>query len=1214
MCTLTPRKLAVLALLLGFSLIAHSAPPLSPQEAQRVKEAQLRYQRQKLGLFIHYVPALTVDPNTNQAVQNIDELANRFDVEQFARDAADFGVEYVIFTVHHAGARMLYPSAVNKRWRDDRRNPGSTHQFNWKTYSEKDVIAPLADALKLRNIDLHLYVHSSDGHDFSPEDQANTGWFECASGHVKWNNYQNELFDELCKRYANRIKGLWFDGLFFHQGADSTRHDNIDQLRFRETLLKYDPALILAANVASIRQKNPAPHWSAVDYRAWEISGVTETYGFMEVNPAATRSNVFTWPGTKEQVALVVGGFWWASHKGNNAKYSAAAMYRYLVLQASVSDSGGLALSAGCFPGTLAEQPNGTLWEGNVRQTLVGLNQLIAPVAESIKNTNASQYFVTEEHQWLDQKGWGVATDSPDGNVCYLHVLRPPQSKTLDVGKPSKGARVMSASILPGGAPISLQGDATHGYTVTLPNNISWSSLDTVIKLVIDPNPLVATSRFVRVAVNTPKPITLTATGANGNPLTYAIVMQPANGTLSGIPPNVIYTPATNYNGPDRFTFKANDGLLDSEAATVRIIGKSDVVAPPVSGYSRWFDASQIDEVNGDRDRVVTWKDLSGNAAHATVPSDRNNSAPIYVANAGTESGLPSVYFARNTNASDSAALSFTRESGIRTIFSVFKGNGPLLTDNVAYHFHRPSNEYATDPLWSNWAVSSNVSGGSTYVNGTLVNGTTTAMPTNLHNGFNLVAVITAGNVQADSFNKDRGDAHAGNQYQAEVIIYNRVLTEAERKSVEAYLMRKWMTPPNNPPVPTARFLRTTANTPKPITLTATDAEGNPLTYSIVTQPANGTLNGTPPNVIYTPAANYNGTDRFTFKANDGLFDSTVATVKMSVTRVPVAPPVSGYSRWFDASQIDGVKGDRVVTWNDLSGNGAHATVTGGMTNAAPVYVANAGTESKLPAVYFAKNSGAANSAALSFARDSAIRTVFSVFKGSGFILTDSSAHHFHRPGDDNATDPMWLSWAVSPSVSGGSTYVNGTLVNGTTTAMPTNLHNGFNLLEVTTTGNVQADSFNKDRGDAHAGNQYHAEVIIYDRVLTEAERLSVEVYLMRKWMTPPPNNFANWAETHARGQRSDQDHDNDGVKNGIEYFMGQSGSSFKAMPIPDATKTVTWTKDPSYSGSWQIQTSSDLKTWTNVTGTDHTTSVSYLLPPGTTTKKFVRLLVTPTP
>ncbi len=76
------------------------------------------------------------------------------------------------------------------------------------------------------------------------------------------------------------------------------------------------------------------------------------------------------------------------------------------------------------------------------------------------------------------------------------------------------------------------------------------------------------------------------------------------------------------------------------------------------------------------------------------------------------------------------------------------------------------------------------------------------------------------------------------------------------------------------------------------IILTATDAENDPLTYSIVTGPTHGGLSGTPPNVTYTPAANYHGTDRFTFRANDGQVDSNTATIAVTIASVN-DPPIA---------------------------------------------------------------------------------------------------------------------------------------------------------------------------------------------------------------------------------------------------------------------------------------------------------------------------------
>ena len=101
--------------------------------------------------------------------------------------------------------------------------------------------------------------------------------------------------------------------------------------------------------------------------------------------------------------------------------------------------------------------------------------------------------------------------------------------------------------------------------------------------------------------------------------------------------------------------------------------------------------------------------------------------------------------------------------------------------------------------------------------------------------------------------------------------------------------------PENNPPVAYDQSVTTFEDTSKNITLTATDDDGDPLTYSIVTGPTHGILSGTPPNVTYTPGLNYNGADSFTFKAYDGQAYSNIATVSITVTPVndpPTAPVV----------------------------------------------------------------------------------------------------------------------------------------------------------------------------------------------------------------------------------------------------------------------------------------------------------------------------------
>ncbi|MEI6607473.1 MAG: Ig-like domain-containing protein, partial [Verrucomicrobiota bacterium] len=111
-----------------------------------------------------------------------------------------------------------------------------------------------------------------------------------------------------------------------------------------------------------------------------------------------------------------------------------------------------------------------------------------------------------------------------------------------------------------------------------------------------------------------------------------------------------------------------------------------------------------------------------------------------------------------------------------------------------------------------------------------------------------------------------------------------------------AAMMTLNVTGVNDAPVANAQSVTTAHDTAKAITLVGTDAEGSALTYTVVAQPAHGTLSGTEPNVTYTPTASYNGADSFTFKVNDGSLDSTVATVTITVTAGNSAPVATAQS------------------------------------------------------------------------------------------------------------------------------------------------------------------------------------------------------------------------------------------------------------------------------------------------------------------------------
>jgi YVTN family beta-propeller protein len=136
-------------------------------------------------------------------------------------------------------------------------------------------------------------------------------------------------------------------------------------------------------------------------------------------------------------------------------------------------------------------------------------------------------------------------------------------------------------------------------------------------------------------------------------------------------------------------------------------------------------------------------------------------------------------------------------------------------------------------------------------------------------------------------------------------------------------------------------------DTPFSIDLIASDVENDPLQYSIITNPSHGNLTGTAPNLTYTPSPDYVGTDSFTFKVNDGLSDSNIAPVNITVTPVndiPVSDAgseqsvVSSSFVTLDGSNSFDVDGDS-ITYHWIQTSGSPVTLTDN-TSASPLFTA----------------------------------------------------------------------------------------------------------------------------------------------------------------------------------------------------------------------------------------------------------------------------------
>jgi hypothetical protein len=166
-----------------------------------------------------------------------------------------------------------------------------------------------------------------------------------------------------------------------------------------------------------------------------------------------------------------------------------------------------------------------------------------------------------------------------------------------------------------------------------------------------------------------------------------------------------------------------------------------------------------------------------------------------------------------------------------------------------------------------------------------------------------------------------------------------------------------------------------------------------------------------------------------------------------------------------------------------------------------------------------------------------------------------------------------------------------------------------------TSTTNLQVEATNRDGGAAYSGDFPISETAAPDSFKFYASGMdggdNRQPYF-NNFQLNIVDGFGNWASANAPGQTASQDHDGDGVPNGVEYFMGESGSSFTTNPQPVGS-VITWPRGADANGvPFKVLSSTDLATWEDVTDSavSNSRSVSYTLPSGQG-KRFVRLEVT---
>jgi len=348
----------------------------------------------------------------------------------------------------------------------------------------------------------------------------------------------------------------------------------------------------------------------------------------------------------------------------------------------------------------------------------------------------------------------------------------------------------------------------------------------------------------------------LSANDADGDTLNYIIVEDGAIGTVSITNVNTgafIYQPHSNEHGSDSFTFKVNDGNIDSEIATVSV-AISSVEDIPLA-----FDMDIVVERNNSVSGIFTAEDgdddpvtfaLAGQPGHGEVAlPDAASGSFTYTPTAG--------YFG-------SDSFTFTADDG-----KAVSSQGTVSITIARGYNNPPSAQGVTLAVLEDTAS---------------FGGLEASDPENDPLTFTLVSAPVKGVValtdpDAGSFTyTPYADLNGEDSFTYKV---SDGLAESDPAACTILI-----TPVNDSPKGKDGYLSVKTLSGAGGQLSATDVESDPLVFSIAANGQMGQAIITDSAVgayTYTPDTSENGTDRFTFTVNDGDADSAPAEITVSI-------------------------------------------------------------------------------------------------------------------------------------------------------------------------------------------------------------------------------------------------------------------------------------------------------------------------------------------
>lgn len=378
----------------------------------------------------------------------------------------------------------------------------------------------------------------------------------------------------------------------------------------------------------------------------------------------------------------------------------------------------------------------------------------------------------------------------------------------------------------------------------------------------------------------------LTASDVDADALRYQVVTNPGHGTvLVSDAGDFRYEPNADYHGGDSFSYRATDGSLDSNVATV------DLTIAPVNDAPVVADVDLETPENTPLSGTVTASDVDGDTlsfaladapAAGSVDLDSSTGDFTYTPDDGA-AGVDSF----TVEASDGALVSAPGRISI----DVAPVNDPPLVEDVAFS---TDEDQALDGL----LTASDPEGDA--VQFALGDGPTHGILSLDQDGsFTYAPDANFHGTDAFTFTASDGNTESG----------------VATATIEVL-------PVNDAPVADGVELVTSEDLPLDGTLEGVDIDGDPLTFAIDDAPEHGTvdLDASTGDFTYTPDADFNGLDSFTYRVNDGSVDSAAATAAITIDPVNDAPTAAGASLGTDEdTPLSGALAGSDVDGDDLS-------------------------------------------------------------------------------------------------------------------------------------------------------------------------------------------------------------------------------------------------------------------------------------------------------